>query len=293
MAQQRYATVYLFFVLAILFNWHKLTQALAFPPGANLKAKSLHIAAISSSHNVMIASAVTSNGNIISPTRQLTQRTPSSEQRKAPSALYTSSRMPKFARSQPVTSIIKEDLISALGAATGPQPSSQSYATSTRTPSRTSPTPYPTTLRTVSTHPSVTTASTPLPMHSTTPTTLSPVLPTSPSSASTSPLTTAALLPQPLSLSLLIPLILILAIIVILLSLLIRSSRSTLQPTQRRPRSEHIHASALLEVPSTESTVVTCREIYELPGAAPWGDRERCGEGTKELEAGWWVAEMG
>ncbi|MCJ1437825.1 hypothetical protein MMC27_007212 [Xylographa pallens] len=287
MAQQRIATVYLFYVLAILFYWHEITQALALPAVASLEAKSPGIASISSSHKVTSASVVISNGNITSPTRQLTQRTPPSKQRKIPSPLYTSSQVVKFARAQTVTSIIRVDLISTPGAATRTQPSSRFYATSTLIPSRTSSSPYPTTFRTVSIHPSITTAST---LSSTA--TLSRTPSSAPPSPSASSLTTA-LLPQPLSLSLLIPLILILAIIVILLSLLIRSSRPTLTPTQRQPRSENIHTSTLLEVPSTESTVVTCREIYELPSSAPWGDRERSREGTKELDAGWWVVEMG
>ncbi|MCJ1383519.1 Mucin-2 [Xylographa soralifera] len=277
MAQQRFASISLLYVIAILSYWHTLPQALALPARANVGAEFLNTAPTSPSPRATsTTSAVISNGNTTPSTRQLTLPTASSDLRNLSSPPDLSSRISKFARSQTVSSLAQADLISTAGSATRTQPAHQPPSTSALPPSQPSPTSYPTTLRTISTPPPIATASTP-------PSTLS----ASPSASTSTSITTSS---TPLPPSLLIPLLLVLTIILLLLALLIRSSRptSTSTSTPPPPRPAPIPAAGLREVPSTESTVVTCREIYELQGSMPCGWGGRWGGGMKELDAGGW-----
>ncbi|MCJ1314811.1 hypothetical protein MMC15_000123 [Xylographa vitiligo] len=292
MASQRYAGIYIFYILIILFHWHESTQALALPASSNADAKFTNTAPTTPSHRATCASAVISNGNTASSTKLLSEKTPPSEQCNLSSTLDIAAHISKFARALTATSTPKVDFVSTPGPATRTQPANRSSATTALTPPRTSSTSYLTTLRTVATRLSTTITSTQPYTRLASVSTLSTSRPNPPVSTSASP-TTTALLPQNLPLSLLIPLILVLAIIVILLFLLIRSSRPAFPPTHRQPRSDHTRASPLLEVPSTESTVVTCQEVYELPGSTPWGGWEWWGKGPKELDAGLWIVEMG
>ncbi|MCJ1294374.1 hypothetical protein MMC34_005932 [Xylographa carneopallida] len=291
MALQRFAPLHLVYAIAIFFfNWLAFTQALALPTVPNIHTKSPTTAAASPSHGATSGFAVISNSNPIPPTRLLTHKARSSASRNFSGPPDISSGTSKFARTLTVSSISTGDAFSNPGSEASTQPANRSSATGALTPPQASSLSYPTTLRTSSIRPSTTTEST----QPHTPSTSIPSPSASPpyplSSASSTPLPTA-LPPQSLSLSLLIPLVLILAIIVILLSLLIRSSRPPSTPPRRRPRAEHSRASHLLEVPSTESTVVTCREVFELPGSMAWGGWEGDGERVKEFGAGEWEAE--
>ncbi|MCJ1284532.1 hypothetical protein MMC26_003865 [Xylographa opegraphella] len=287
MALQRYHTIYLFYILVLFFHLHEFTQALAHPVSANVHLKSSVTAHTSPPHGATGVPAIISNCSATSSTKLLPRRNLSPpEQRNLSVSLGIPDHHSKFARSLTATSVVKVEFVSTPGSATRTQRANRSSATTVLTCPQILYTPNPTTLHTVSTRSSITTASTNPSNSTSTSASIKSTSATAPPPYTSASQLATALLPQNLSLSLLVPLILVLAIIIILLFLLIRSSRPTITPVHQQPPFENRYDSRLLEVPSTESTVVTCREIHELPDSSPWSDWERCLERIKELDAG-------